>query len=237
MISEKTCAFCSAKIKDNEFYCQKCGTFDQSRVNDESRFSVLCPKTIAELKLYCQEHRIPNQQIGFFINEDIIEPYANGIYTDEGRVIVYENLHNGFRNTGYEGVDEAAAVSLFFAHMMDTCHEAGIHPERYAGKDDPAIMKFDALTTAPLQMQHSSFAVKIVPIVVVAVILIVIYALSVLHGNDGYYGESGMLFYKNGRSWYYYSGGSWNKYVGDTESLNPEFFGESYDPAWGAEEY
>lgn len=238
MTSVKNCAFCGNKLKEKELYCPKCGTFDQSLTDEENRFSVIDPVTLDELEVYCREHLIPHQQIGFFVNEDILEPFANGIYADEGHFIVYENLPNGFRNIGYEGPDEEAAVKLFFSHMMDECHERGIHPERYTGKGDPTMLNnaaAGAIDHAPNPRYKSM--IKLILIALAAAILILIVYLTILHDNDGYYSESGALYYKKGSAWYYYAGESWERYDADFDTFSPDFWGESYDPSWGAAEF
>ena len=54
------------------------------------------PKTIDELRWFCDDHNIPAREMRFFIGEDFKEPKAFGIYRDDdGDFVVYKNKADG----------------------------------------------------------------------------------------------------------------------------------------------
>lgn len=236
---EKRCQFCGAELEMNQMYCSQCGTFDQSRTGEESRFSVIRPKTIEELKIYCREHGIPVSRLGFFVDEDRAEAYANGIIREGERVLVYENAPNGARNLIYSGNDEESAVALFFGHLIDVCHEENIHPERMSGIDDPAASSSLSVTYSESEpVIKKAMLIKIAAIAAVAALLITLIVLISIHSSDGYYLNAGSLLYKNGNKWYYYnSDTTWSRAIITDEDIDAEFLGRNYDPSWGGSEF
>ena len=107
MSAERKCEYCGTELRGKEPFCPKCGTYDQSLIPANSRFSVIRPQTIAELKLYCREHGIPLSMLDHSIGEDIDDAPMNGIFRDGARVTVYENAPNGERFIVYSGNDES----------------------------------------------------------------------------------------------------------------------------------
>ncbi len=239
MPNDKYCAFCGAELSEKEVFCPKCGTYDQSETEPQDRFTVIRPRSIEELKVYCGEHGIPCSRIGFFVDEDVVEPFANGIYRDGARVIVYENSPNGFRNIGYMGESEEAAVELFFPHLIDQCHEFGIHPERMKGLSDPAVAE------AVSGRQHLPdrgrgrrvAAARIVAVILAAAAVLALIVLLLIHSRDGYYSGAGGLYYKAGSKWYYHNGTSWTPTETPEDDYMGDFLGRSYDPSWGGESF
>ncbi len=76
------------------------------------------PKTIDELRWFCDDHDIPAREMRFFIGEDFKEPKAFGIYQDaEGEFVVYKNKSDGSRAVRYKGPDEAFAVNEIYEKM------------------------------------------------------------------------------------------------------------------------
>jgi len=76
------------------------------------------PRTILELKYFCQDHNIPAEKMHFFIGEDYRGPKAYGVYQDEdGHFIVYKNKADGTRVVRYSGPYEDIAVNELYEKM------------------------------------------------------------------------------------------------------------------------
>lgn len=236
MAHQKLCEFCGGEMQKSELYCPRCGTYDQSRIDPEDRFTVIRPSSIEELSVYASEHGIPLQTLAFSIGEDHADPLMNGIYRDGEHVIVYENAPNGFRSIGYDGTNEEEAAELFFSHLMDECHARGIEPERMAGRNDQRISRaHSSLSSLREPRRRSLLAIAV--ILGIAAVAVTLVSLFVLHLNDGYYSDAGVLFYKDGRNWYYSTGASWVRYEAEDGQYPDEFLGGDFDPSWGGSEF
>lgn len=234
---EKHCEFCGAELKEKELYCPKCGTFDQSQTDEESRFTVIRPRTVEELNTYCNEHGIPMYRLGFFVDEDLSEPGVNGIYRDGERVLVYENAPNGFRNLVYAGPDEEAAVGLYFGHLLDICHANGIHPERMSGVNDPRISEVLSGPQKEYDPHRRKVKYRLVAIAIIGAILAAAIIFLIFHARDGYYSDGSELYYRDGTKWYFNIGESWVEYEAMDEEYPTEFLGSRYNEGWGGVEF
>ena len=78
------------------------------------------PKTIEELKKYCEDNGFTSEKTRFFVGENYKEPKAFGIYKDEGNgeFIVYKNKDDGNRAIRYRGYDEAFAVGELYDRLQ-----------------------------------------------------------------------------------------------------------------------
>ena len=101
------CSFCGQYFDDSAEKCPNCGA-----PNDHiHRTSDAVPKTIDELKAYCEQNGLTPERTRFFVGVDYKQPKAFGIYKDDtGEFVVYKNKANGERAVRYRGVDEAYAV-------------------------------------------------------------------------------------------------------------------------------
>lgn len=108
------CDFCGGMIEDTEPICPNCGAANEhmSRVTDG------IPKTIEELRAFCEAKKLPLEQMRFFIGEDFKEARAFGIFKDsDGNFVVYKNKADGTRAERYRGPDEAYAVNEIYEKM------------------------------------------------------------------------------------------------------------------------
>ena len=78
------------------------------------------PKTIEELREYCESNGFTSEKTRFFVGENYKEPRAFGIYKDEasGEFIVYKNKDDGNRAIRYRGADEAYAVGELYDRLQ-----------------------------------------------------------------------------------------------------------------------
>ena len=108
------CNYCGSFIKDTDEKCPNCGAVNEHLMRSADGI----PKTIEELKAFCQKHNLPLEQMRFFIGENFTEPKAFGIYKDDkGNFIVYKNKADGSRTVRYQGTDEAYAVNEIYQKM------------------------------------------------------------------------------------------------------------------------
>ena len=109
------CNYCGSFIKDTDEKCPNCGAVNEHLMRSADGI----PKTIEELKAFCQKHNLPLKQMRFFIGENFTEPKAFGIYKDdEGNFIVYKNKADGSRTVRYQGTDEAYAVNEIYQNAQ-----------------------------------------------------------------------------------------------------------------------
>ena len=73
------CNYCGSFIKDTDEKCPNCGAVNEHLMRSANGI----PKTIEELKAFCQKHNLPLKQMRFFIGENFTEPKAFGIYKDD----------------------------------------------------------------------------------------------------------------------------------------------------------
>ena len=78
------------------------------------------PKTIEELKDYCNRNGLSASKTRFFIDYDYRGAKAFGIYKDEetGEFVVYKNKADGSRAERYRGTDEEFAVVELYDRLQ-----------------------------------------------------------------------------------------------------------------------
>ena len=109
------CNFCGAEILSTDEKCTNCGAINQNYV----RTSADTPKTIEELKAWCDERGIKLDKLHMHIGEDYKKPKAFGIYKKDNEFIVYKNKDTGQRAIRYQGPDEEFAVNELFLKIKE----------------------------------------------------------------------------------------------------------------------
>ena len=89
------------------------------------------PKTIDELKDYCERNGFTSSKTRFFVGFNYEGPKAFGIYKDEetGEFVVYKNKDDGSRAVRYRGTDEEFAVVELYDRLQEEIRNQKI---RYA---------------------------------------------------------------------------------------------------------
>ena len=109
------CTFCGAEILTTDEKCTNCGAVNRNYV----RTSADTPKTIEELKAWCDERGIKLDKLHMHIGENYKKPKAFGIYKEGNEFIVYKNKDTGQRAIRYQGTDEEYAVNELFQKIRE----------------------------------------------------------------------------------------------------------------------
>ncbi|MBR1558640.1 MAG: zinc-ribbon domain-containing protein [Clostridia bacterium] len=224
------CPNCGAALAPEQSFCPNCGTA-LAVATDYHPETGAAPRTIEELRLYCEYHHMPLEKMRFFVGVDYKQPRAFGIYRDGGRYVVYKNKDNGSRAVRYDGPDEAYAVNELYAKLLDECHKRNIWP---GGKPKEVA-----------EREKKSKRNFVILVVVLALAFAVFSFLAVRHENrvhahDGYYRfNDDALYYRYGDDWYYddyyYDWVIWNSIpYDDYESY---YIGSDYDDGWGYSDF
>ena len=142
MITTDRCEYCGCTVRSDERNCPGCGAENPNYRPEDSVSSAdpvydsagsytpgTAPRTIAQLRAFCEAKGMPLEKMRFFIGEDYRQPRAFGIYRDGNNFVVYKNKGDGSRAVRYRGPDEAYAVRELYDKLLDECHSRGIYPE------------------------------------------------------------------------------------------------------------
>lgn len=110
------CDYCGNYIDDTLLSCPNCGA-PNSKL---TRTTETTPKTIEQLQDWYKTMNLPPENVTrFFIDKDIKEPKAFGIYKEGTNFIVYKNKADGSRAVRYKGSDEAYAVNELYLKLKE----------------------------------------------------------------------------------------------------------------------
>lgn len=209
------CSYCGADMAENERLCPQCGAWNG------------VPKTIEELRQFCQAYQLPLERMRFFVGEDYREPRAFGIFrAADGTFVVYKNKDDGTRAIRYQGPDEAFAVNELYQKMKS---EVELRQAKQAAANAPA--------------KKSSPAQKALGIAIALVVIALIsLLLTRLDGtSDGYYYYDDDYYYYQGNDWYLYGPDGWylDDQVDDTLTGHPGDYyrGSTYDGDYGVQDF
>lgn len=134
------CEYCGNYISDTDAVCPVCGA-----PNDQmQRSGTGVPKTVEELKAFCEARSLPLEKMRFFIGQDYRGPRAFGVYRDgEGRFVVYKNKSDGSRAVRYRGKDEAYAVNEIYQKLKtEIANQRSYQASRGGASGVPARDRF-----------------------------------------------------------------------------------------------
>ena len=217
MAGKRHCPFCNRVVGTDEEVCPFCGAENRE------------PKTIEELREYCEMRGMPLSRMRFFIGVDYEKARAFGICREGSRFLVYKNRSDGSRVVRYDGPDEAYAVGELYDKLLDECHRRDIWPD---GKP------------ADLEKRRKSEKRRLIAIAVVAVLLmgalgfVVSRIAAKKHAYDGYYRFGGPgIYYCYGDDWYYNDDSDWVRVddgpYNDYADRTDYYIGDTYDSSWG----
>ena len=209
MITTDSCEYCGCTVRSDERNCPGCGAenphYDPEasvgqipsyRREDDPYTPGTAPRTIAQLRDFCEQKSMPLEKMRFFIGEDYRRPRAFGIYKDGDNFVVYKNKGDGSRAVRYRGPDEGHAVRELYGKLLEECHRRGIYPE------DPSPSSVDFESTPPPQRSGGGrrkstggprFGLLIAVVVFVLFMMLIVFAssgrsFSYSFGSPGYSG-------------------------------------------------
>ena len=118
MASINKCPYCGKELSSSQLKCPNCGAANEYYIVP-TRGLDLRPKSIEELKEYCEARRLPLKELRFFIGEDYRKPKAYGIYREGANFVAYKNKADGSRSIRYRGPDEAFAVRELYEKLLE----------------------------------------------------------------------------------------------------------------------
>lgn len=189
------CSNCHNEFDNSLVACPICGINNP----DYHTHTIETPRTIEELKIWYEEHGLPDERITrFFIGKNINEPKNFGIYYDEfsGNYVVYKNKDTGERKIRYEGKDEAFAVNEFWLRLKSEIQNQKSRQNKSPNKVFKPLMIFDA----------------VVLIIFVSLFFIAAYK----NRYNGYYQYNDNYYYCYSNDWYIYGSSGWTS----TSSMN-----------------
>ncbi len=226
MITTDRCEYCGCTVRSDERNCPGCGAENPHYDPEESAGQIplyqreddpytpgTTPRTIAQLRDFCEQKGMPLEKMRFFIGEDYRQPRAFGIYRDGNNFVVYKNKGDGSRAVRYRGPDESYAVRELYDKLLDECHSRGIYPEA------PSHSSVDSEITPPPQSSYggrqkrsgspsSSFAV--VMVVFVLFLMMLVFAASVGGSRSGGIGSSNSYSYSYSSGSHSSNSSSWS---------------------------
>ncbi|MBP3277449.1 MAG: hypothetical protein J6M44_00690 [Butyrivibrio sp.] len=125
------------------------------------------PKTIEELKDYCDRNGFTSSKTRFFVGFNYQGPKAFGIYKDEatGEFVVYKNKADGTRAVRYRGNDEEFAVVELYDRLQSeianqklnyAADMAARERNKYEEADAYSSIKNFNINDYPLKSDYSS---------------------------------------------------------------------------------
>lgn len=219
LINDESAAFCpacGAPVKGSKNAAPK--TTTDRPVSNAAGSSDNIPRTIDELKAFAAWHRLPLQDMRFFLGENYPGPRAFGIYRDpdDGLFVVYKNKADGSRAIRYRGHDEATAVNELYLKMKDEIilrrkKAAGIGAQEYRTRSNADLP--ETRNTSQKKKSSSAGMTVLGIILAIAAVITVIRVGTAIHKKvqNGYYQYNGGTYYSQNNDWYLYSDplGSW----------------------------
>ena len=222
----KNCAYCGTALGPGDEICPSCGAPNPHHVPG-GEAGIRKPRTIEELRAFCESKGMPLEKMRFFIGINELSPRAFGIYREGDRFIVYKNKSDGSRAVRYDGPDEAYAVNELYLKLLEE------HRLRQNGGGSGGTRS----SGARRRPSRNSTVIIIAVIVLYFLVQLVVGKLS--HRKDGYYRTGDDLYYRYGSSWYMDSG--YDDWV-ETDSFPMDdygsyYAGDDYDDSWGGSDF
>lgn len=199
------CEYCDNFIDDTAEKCDNCGAVNEHLV----RVSGNTPKTIEELKAFCNSKNLPLEKMRFFIGQDYKGARAFGIYQNEaGEFVVYKNKNDGSRMERYRGKDEAYAVNEIYQKLRNEVidrKETGKIVKRTEASHHSTKSNN---TNGHSQIRKPAKKEKLIKLgIVIFVFVLVCFSCAVLMDSTpdaGYYEYNGADYYNDYNHWYLY---------------------------------
>lgn len=224
------CDYCGSYIETTDEECPHCG----AKNSHFARTASDTPKTIEELRSYCESKNLPLERMHVHLGENYNAPKAFGIYKDDktGHFVVYKNKADGQRAIRYEGTDEAYAVNELYLKIKDLVMDAR---EATVSSGKTTAKKSSGLFKKVVRILCIYFIVQF--IITMIVLGVTIFGKS---KKNGYYEHNGTSYYKHGSYWYEYDDrdDSWERVYGVSSDIDADdYLGEDYRRSFDAGEF
>ncbi len=233
------CDYCGSFIDDTDQTCPNCGAVNEHVMRSADGI----PKTIDELKAFCQSKNLPLEEMRFFIGVNYTEPKAFGIYQDDdGNFIVYKNKGDGTRSERYRGKDEAYAVNEIYQKLKS---EIQIRRDKYGTKNknnQSERKSSDSDSDSIFRWLILPHLKTIIIGVLIIVACIVFFNLGSKSPNTGYYNYNGNYYYCQYDRWYGYDYANDYWYATTVDSALSDHYsdywaGTSYDSSYNVNDF
>ncbi|MBR5381196.1 MAG: hypothetical protein IK136_01105 [Oscillospiraceae bacterium] len=175
------------------------------------------PRTLDELRAFCERKGMPLEKMRFFIGENVEEARAFGVYRcEDGDFIVYKNKADGSRYVRYKGADEAFAVNELYEKLKAETEKRRASPSRTSMPRTSSSSSSSSRSSSAARSGGSrSGAAGIFDLlrlgaygllVIVIIIGLIAGAIDALRNEPdrGYYSYGGRQYYYNDDDWYGY---------------------------------
>ena len=226
------CEYCGSYVESTEENCPNCGAVNPNH----QRNAAGVPQTIAELKSFCSEHKLPLEQMRFFIGEDYKSPKAFGIYQDsDGNFIVYKNKADGSRAIRYKGTDEAYAVNELYLKMQSEVQNQKNRLSSGGGASEAEQARRAAYSDNPYNQDRRAQRPKgalsgclgklLLGIVFLVLFVGLFLAVDAFIPDKGYYSYENETYYYDSSDWYRYDSalGDWGYAHMDNTPLDKHY--------------
>ena len=215
------CSHCGSLISSTAAKCPNCGAANGGTTQAPARV----PKTLEELRQFCEAKGLPLSKMRFFIGEDYRQPKAFGIFQNEdGDFVVYKNKADGSRAIRYQGPDEAYAVNELYQKL----------------KSEVALRKGSTVRAGSAPVEKGRRYLKWIFLGVVVLVVILFFTRVDTLPNRGYYRYDDTTYYNTSDGWYSYQAGSWIPVTVAGELYNDYgnyWQGSSYSDDYGVSDF
>ena len=190
------CDYCGSIVEDKKDVCPNCG----GALNGVNRFAGEQPQTMEELKAWYIARNLPPEEVTrFFIDRDVTEPRAFGIYRNSsGDYVVYKNKADGSRAVRYRGTDEAYAVNELYQKLKSEIADR---------KSKSATRQYNESTQQSVtKKKRNKRGIYVGAYVACMLSVALCFGLSLRDDGPsrGYYQYNDSTYYYQNSAWYYY---------------------------------
>ena len=245
-MDELKCTYCGCTYNVLIPTCPHCGAPNDVFLQREKGV----PKTLVQLKRYCEERQLDTKRLRFFIDENCEEPKAYGLFRDErGNFVVYKNHSEGSRKVYYIGGDEAYAVNLIYEKLGKTLRSRRRHHHRHhhhhsSGTGTTSRAR-DHLRDPSSVIGRKHQNQKRLRLLIAAALLMVLLVFGMIlraaltkpvYTHNGYYRCDGVYYYSQNDEWFRYdASGGWQPVQVSDGFL--ENYADYYLTAWWSADY
>ena len=193
------CEYCGSEIDNTLEECPHCG----AKNPNFPRTVTGTPKTIDELKAFCDSKGLKLDTMHIHLGEDFKEPKAFGIYKNEknGHFVVYKNKDNGQRAIRYQGSDEGYAVNELYQRLrVEIANQKKLAANKKRVRDRKVENTMEVVGNILRFFFLTKFGITVLGFLIAFIVVALNHSPS-----RGYYRYNGNDYYYQNGSWYSYN--------------------------------